>query len=81
MKSGEKYEKLEREQEELLKVLYSGEDYTLADKLLAELYEKWRPFAKDSGSPLTQKDLYADYLWRCFKRRRKGSPWRYWIIF
>ena len=53
-------------QEELLKVLYSGEDYTLADKLLAELYEKWRPFAKDSGSPLTQKDCmlitYGDAL-------------------
>ena len=58
--------KWKEKQEELLKVLYAGEDYTLADKLLAELYEKWRPFAQNSGSPLTQKDCmlitYGDAL-------------------
>lgn len=42
--------------EELLGVLYSGKDFSLAVKLLDSLYTRWQPLAKAECRPLTQRD-------------------------
>lgn len=49
-------ERFKHKMEKLLQILYSGENYRLASKLLEGLYDKWKPFADANYQPLTQND-------------------------
>lgn len=45
-----------QKKEELLKVLYSGENLKLAEELLEEVHRNWQPHKKAEFEPLSEKD-------------------------